>query len=77
MFFYINYIFNYLDNMNNTIYLQQGHMECDGGSYWYDVYNSKCGRRTYFECLVVNTLGADIIVAGIDQGHGLRESRQL
>lgn len=33
--------------------------------------------RTYFEGLVVNTLGADVVMAAIDQGHGVREAGQL
>lgn len=32
---------------------------------------------TYFEGLVVNTLGADVVVAAVDQGHGVREAWQL
>lgn len=33
--------------------------------------------RTYFEGLVVNTLGADVVMAAVDQGHGVREAGQL
>lgn len=33
--------------------------------------------RTYFEGLVVNTLGADVVVAPVDQGHGVWEAGQL
>lgn len=32
---------------------------------------------TYFEGLVVNTLGADVVVAAVDQGHGVGEAWQL
>lgn len=32
---------------------------------------------THFEGLGVNSLRADVVVAGIDQRHGLWESRQL
>lgn len=36
-----------------------------------------CKHETYLERLVVNALGANVVVAGIDQGHGLWEGRQL
>lgn len=32
---------------------------------------------TYFEGLVVDTLGADVVMAAVDQGHGVREAWQL
>lgn len=32
---------------------------------------------TYFEGLVVNPLGADVVVAAVNQGHGVREAWQL
>lgn len=34
-------------------------------------------RYTYFKRLLVNTLGAHVVVAGVDQSHGLWERRQL
>ena len=37
-----------------------------------------CDRScTYLERLVVNALGADVVLAGVNEGHGLWEGRQL
>lgn len=30
--------------------------------------------RTYFEGLAVNTLGANVVMAAVDEGHGVREA---
>lgn len=33
--------------------------------------------RTYFEGLVVNTLGADVVMAAVNQGHSVGQAGQL
>lgn len=44
---------------------------------YYTVSDNNNSKSSYFEGLFVNAPGADVVVAGVDQGHGLWQRRQL